>query len=243
MTKFEEYLSNLADHEEESSLAKLDPRSKILVNAGVRLNWMGDFIANPKIKYKKKRIPINKILFTGTTREWNSVLLDQCSGNIERFKELVENNVAIKKKFFKEASFSEEPILLRGPDKNGLYRTFDGMHRFVGAVLAGKKTIAAYVPLNEGAQLPICEPHVVYDLIRGFQRHAKDEQGKKELLHALNLLARTYENVTDLLEKRFDQAHLPDKEVQAVINAVIKKNKLPGIMHNTRTKKSHKILK
>ncbi|MFH1089579.1 MAG: hypothetical protein V1716_04100 [Candidatus Uhrbacteria bacterium] len=225
MTKFEKYIEVLASHEDTKSESFLDSRGRILVNAGIRLNWIGDFISNPQIKYKLKSVPINKVLFTGTNPSWNKILIDQCEKSVEKFQALTKNNLEIKKRFLKEASFGDEPILMRGPDENGLYRVFDGMHRFVGAVLKNKKTISAYVPINEDSHLPICEAHVIYDLIRGFQRHAKDQQGKRELYYALKLLARTYENVVDLLNIRFSFKYVPDKDVQKIIEKVIKKIK------------------
>jgi len=99
------------------------------------------------------------------------------------------------------------------------------MHRFVGAVIEKQKTVTAYVPINEDKHLPICEAHTVYDLIRGFQRHAKDDNGKIELYYALKLLARTYENVIDLLENRFNFTYVADDEVQEIIKKVIKEIK------------------
>lgn len=225
MTKFEKYIENLANHEDNKSKSFLDSRGRILVNAGIRLNWIGDYIANPKIKYKKINIPTDKILFTGTNSEWNKILIDQCQKNVKKFKELVKNDKKIKKRFASEALYGNKPILMRGPDKNGFYRTFDGMHRFIGAVLKNKKTVPAYIPVNKQDYLPICEAHIVYDLIRGFQRHAKDEQGKEDLYHALKLLARTYENVVELLEKRFNFTYVADKDVQKIIKKVIQKIK------------------
>jgi hypothetical protein len=225
MNSFEKYLQNLANHESERNKLFLDSREKILVNAGIRLNLIGDFISNPKIKYKLKSIPINRVLFTGTNPSWNKILIDQCEESVEKFQTLIKSNLAIKKRFLKEASFGDEPILMRGADENGLYHVFDGMHRFVGAVLKNKKTISAYVPINEDKHLPVCEAHIVYDLIRGFQRQAKDQQGKRELYCALKLLARTYENVVNLLKNRFSFKYVPDKDVQKIIEKVIKKIK------------------
>ncbi len=226
MDDFEKYIKNLADHEDEKSKSFLDSRKRILVNAGIRLNWIGDFIANPKIKYKKVKISVDNILFTGTNPEWNKVLIGQCRKSVKKFKELIKKNLEIKKRFACEVSYSNVPILIRGPDERGFFRVFDGMHRFVGAVLKSKKTVMAYVPISEQKHLPICEAHVVYDLIRGFQRHAKDKQGKIELYHALKLLARTYENVVELLEYRFNYTYVADEKVQEIIRRVIKNQKI-----------------
>jgi hypothetical protein len=225
MNDFEKYIIDLANHEDEKSKSFLDPRKRILVNAGIRLNWIGDFLANPNIKYKKTKVLINQVLFTGTTPDWNKVLIDKCERSVEKFQELIKQDEEIKERFTKEASFGNEPILMRGPDEKGFYRVFDGMHRFVGAVIEKRKTVTAYVPINKDKHLPVCEAHTVYDLIRGFQRHAKDDSGKTELYHALKLLARTYENVIELLETRFNSTYVADDEVQGIIKNVIKETK------------------
>jgi len=225
MTKFEKYIKNLAIHEEKKNKFFLNSRNKILVNAGIGLNWIGDYVANPKIKYRKTSISVDKVLFTGTNPKWNKILIDQCQKNVNNFKELIKNDNNIKKKLLGEASFGNELILMRGPDREGFYRIIDGMHRFVGAVLKDKRTVSAYIPVNEQDHLPVCEAHVIYDLIRGFQRHAKDQQGKRELYYSLKLLARTYENVIGLLKKRFNFKYVADQEVQKIIKKVIMENK------------------
>ena len=168
---------------------------------------------------------INQVLFTGTTPDWNKILIDKCERSVKKFRKLIKQDKKSKKRFIQEASFGNEPILMRGPDEKGFYRVFDGMHRFVGAVIEERGTVTAYVPINEDKHLPVCESHTVYDLIRGFQRHAKDDNGKTELYHALKLLARTYENVIELLETRFNSTYVADDEVQEIIEKVIKKIK------------------
>lgn len=225
MNDFEKYIKDLADHEDEKSKSFLDPRGRILINAGIRLNWIGDFLANSNIKFKKREVPISQIIFTGTNPSWNKILIDKCERSVEKFQKLIEQNEETRKRFTQEASFGNEPILMRGPDEKGLYRVLDGMHRFVGAVIEKRETIAAYVPINEDKHLPVCEAHTVYDLIRGFQRNARDENGKIELYHALKLLARTYENVIKLLKNRFNFTYVADEEVQRIIKKVIKEIK------------------
>ncbi|MFA4831621.1 MAG: hypothetical protein WC618_05685 [Patescibacteria group bacterium] len=222
MNKFEKYIKNLADHEAEKSKSFLNSRMKILVHAGIRLNWLGDYLANPKIKFRRSKVAVDKVLFTGSSLDWNRTLVDKCHKSVKEFRQLVKQNPLIKSKFVKEASYGAEPILLRGPDDKGLYRVFDGMHRFVGAVIKNKKSVLAYVAANKPKQLPVCEAHVVYDLIRGFQRSARDKKGESDLYHALRLLARTYENVADLLKTRFSHKYVSDKTVQKIIRKVLK---------------------
>ena len=96
---FEKYISSLAKHETENSESFLDSRSEILVNAGIRLNWLGDFLANPNIKYKKIDVAVEKILFTGTVPKWNKILMDRCGRSVKKFQVLIEQDEEIKKKF------------------------------------------------------------------------------------------------------------------------------------------------
>lgn len=223
--KFQNFLKNLAHHEEEKSKDFLtDPRQVILVNAGIRLNWLGDFFANPTIKWEEKELPLEVILFTGTSLDWNRILLDRCEKKVEKFLELMASDEALRRKFRSEASFGEEIILVRKGEKEGTYKVLDGMKRFVGHVLEGKETISVYLPVNEDDCLPICEAHVVYDLLRAFRRHARDEKGKEQLYQALSFLLRTYANVRQLLSVRFGPEREQDEELQEVITKVLKEN-------------------
>jgi hypothetical protein len=220
MNEFETYLEKLADHEKKKCKALMSSRERILVYAGIRLNWLGDLLANPDIRYDKKDVPVNKVLFTGTNPEWNKVLIDACEKSVEKFQMLIEANEEMRNKFAREASFGNEPILLRSPNEKGLYPVSDGMHRVVGAVIEKRKTVTAYVPIDEDKHLPVCEAHTVYDVIRGFQRNARDEEGKIQLYHALKLLARTYKNVPGLLATRFNSTYVHDEDVQEIIQKV-----------------------
>lgn len=223
MNDFEAFLTRLADHEDEVCKSKLDARSRILVNAGIRLNWTGDYLANPAMEFQLIEVPVNNILFAGTEPGWNKILIDQCHASVQEFRTLFESNEDIRNKFLQEASFSEEPLLLIPAGNQGFYSVFDGMHRFVGAILKDKNTVTGYAPVNAGRQLPVCEAHVVYDLIRGFQRNARNEEGRHDLFCALRLLCRIYANVPALLENRFNMEYVADVEVQQVIRDVLEK--------------------
>ncbi len=224
MDKFEKYLKKLADHEDKKSKAYLkDPRARILVNAGIRLNWLGDFLANPKIKWEERELPVEKIQFTGTNPKWNKILIKQCKQSVNKFKILIKKNPKLKEKFQKESFFENEIILVRKSDKKGFYKVLDGMHRFTGAVLENKEKIKVFLVLNENEHLPICEAHTVYDLIRGFLRNAKDKKGEIELYNALKLLSRTYANVKELLKERFNEKYIYDEKVQKIIKKVLEK--------------------
>jgi len=224
MDKFQQYLEELADHEDEKSRSYLtDPRARILVNAGIRLNWIGDFLGNPEIKWEERELPVEKIQFTGSDPFWNKILIEQCNRSVNKFKELIAKNPELKEKFQQTASFGDEIILVRKSEKKGFYKVLDGMHRFVGAVLKGKDKVRVFVPVNEDKHLPVCEAHTVYDLIRGFLRNAKDKEGERQLFYALKLLCRTYANVKSLLKERFNKNYVNDEKVQRVISKVLKK--------------------
>ncbi|GBE16243.1 hypothetical protein BMS3Abin15_00055 [bacterium BMS3Abin15] len=222
MDEFKKYIKKFESHEK-SNLEKIikDPQEKIIMYSGARLNWIGDYLGNKKIKWIKKTLPIKKILFTGTNPDWNEILIDTCRGSVAKFRKLIESDRSIKNKFKKEASFGSNPILVRKGDKKATYKVLDGMHRLVGAVLSKKSTIEVFISTNENKYLPLCEAHTIYDLIRGYVRNARDKRGEKELYHALKLLSRTYGNVEELLRKRFNYKWVPDKDVQKIIRRVL----------------------
>lgn len=225
MNNFDKYIEKLADHEDRKYKSINDPRKRILVDAGIGLNWLGDYLSNPNIEYKKINLSIYKVLFTGTSPEWNKILIDRCERSAKKFQKLIDRDKSIKKKFIHKASYGLEPILVRHSDKKGYYKVLDGMHRFIGAVIKKRRIIKAFIPINEDEHLPICEAHVVYDLIRGVKRHAADEQGEAELYHSLKLLARTYENVTYLLKNRFNSDYVVDERIQKIIKKVIRETR------------------
>jgi hypothetical protein len=220
--EFKQYLKELAKHEKEKCGKYLeDPRKAILVHAGIALNWLGDFFANENIKWEKQIVDVNDIIFTGTNPKTNEILLQKCARKPSRLVPYLKEHPEDKEYLLSEASYSDKPILLRISE--GKYKVVDGMHRFVGSVLQEKDEIEAYVAINESEILPVCEPHVVYDLIRGFIRNAKDDEGKEDLFHSLKLLSRTYSNVDKLLKERFNSKYESDEDVQEVISKVINK--------------------
>jgi hypothetical protein len=224
-TEFETYLVNLAEHEQVKSKALLtNPRDQILVNAGVKLNWMGDYLANPNILWSEvTEMNISKIQFTGSNPDWNQILIKDCDRDPNKFIQIINQNADIQIKFLSESSFDPAlPILVRKSEDEGKYKVLDGMHRFVGALVNRQNTVKVYFPENEDGILPWCEAHVVYDLIRGFIKNAKDKEGELQLYHALKLLMRTYGNVRDLLINRFDTANVDDKVVKRIVQDALK---------------------
>lgn len=215
---FDQFLENLASHEKEKVTKEQDDRQKILMYGGARLNWLGDYLANPNIKWEERDIEIDKIEFTGSDK----FLIDVCARSPKKFRELVLNDPELKVKYTKIASDGDETIIVRCSDQPNKFKILDGIHRLMGVALADKKTVKALFPINEDEVLPICEAHTIYDLIRGFVRHRKNEVGETELYHGLKLLLNAYANTRDLLENRFSKNYVNDDKVQEIIQKVLK---------------------
>lgn len=217
------YIKKLANTEEKKSESyKHDSRHRISVHSGVLLNWLGDYFANPNIKWEKVSLSVKNILMTGVDPEWNKLFIKKCERKSEKLTKLIAKDLGLKGRIMKWVNSSKNPnIILVRKDKDK-YKVLDGMHRFVKQILEGKEEIKVYAPTNEISELPHCEPHVVYDLIRGFQRNAYDKKGETQLRNALALLSRTYGNVNQLLKNRFNKDWISDKKVQKIIEAIIK---------------------
>lgn len=227
---FEEYLTQLADHElnDKPGTKEVlkDPRRILLVTAGINLNWLGDFFANKNINWEKKAFKLDQIVLTGMYGELNEILIKKCQRNPRKVQETMAQDGHIKKVVEENASYQDLPIIVRNDeDRMGQkYKVLDGMNRMLGKIVKNTDEFEAYYPTNEFDYLPLCEPHVIYDVIRGYIRHARDEKGRKQLYHALSLLVRTYENTATLLKERFGPKNVFEKDVQKVIIEVLKDN-------------------
>ena len=214
----EDFINDLARHEEEKVKDEQNSRQQILMYAGARLNWIGDYMGNPDIEWREEELELDQIEFTGN----DEFLIETCKRSPKEFQELVLADNELKQMYEQFASYGAETILVRDSDHDFVkYKILDGIHRVIGAALSGKKTIKAMVPLNEKDCLPICEAHVIYDLIRGYLRNRKTEDGRIELYHGLKLLINTYANVHDLLENRFNKNYVNNDEVQVIIEKVL----------------------
>ncbi len=214
----EDFLKNLAAHEEEKVKEEQDSRQRILMYAGARLNWMGDYMGNPDIEWREEELELDQIEFTGS----DEFLIETCERSPKIFQEKALADHEIKSMYENLASYGNETILVRNSDHDFVkYKILDGTHRVIGAAMSGKKTIKAMVPLNEKDYLPVCEAHTVYDLIRGYLRNRRTDDGKIELYHSLKLLINSYANVHDLLENRFNKKYVNNDEVQLIIEKVL----------------------
>ena len=224
MKDFDQFYEHLVKHEKQkveeelkNKWEKEKSRVEILVYSGARLNWVGDYIGNPDIKWEERELLLDSIRFTGN----DSFLIDDCEKSPLKFQEIIQDNPELKTKYEEIASFGDEPILVRKTEEPGKFKVLDGMHRFVGAAIRNEEKIKVYIPLNEGEILPYCEAHTIYDLIRGYLRNARDEKGEKELYYGLRLLLRTYANTEKLLKERFNKHWVNDDNVQEIIDKVL----------------------
>jgi len=188
--------------------------------SGVGLNSIGDYFGNPDMKWEEKELSLDSIEFTGLDK----FILEDCKRSPLIFKEKISKDKLLKIKYENLASFGDEPIIVKKSPSSEKYRLIDGVHRLIGAAIRGKTMIWAWVPLNEDEVLPFCEPHTIYDLIRGFQRRANDKNGEEALYFGLKLLTRCYGNASDLLKKRFNKNYVNDSKVQKIIQKVLKNN-------------------
>jgi len=207
----EAYLKNLI-----VSLRKrvddLELDEQILVYAGVHLNWIGDVISDSTVQWSLEDIPVTDLYLTGTNQQWNKIILDQAEGSPKKLKMLMINDPTIAI-VFHDITITAEPILVVHYKEK--YRVFDGMHRVVAAIRDDKLTIKAYVAELTAITQPFCEPHVVYDLLRSYQR--KINTDREGLISALRFLRKSYANVNWLLENRFNKEHVRDDEIQEII--------------------------
>jgi hypothetical protein len=209
------YLEELAHHLEKK-VGERDSISRILASSGALLNSIGDFIADKNIRWEKKEMNINDLWLTGTNPEWNEIIIKICERSPEKLRGYIKNN-AFAKNLFSEVIFSEEPILVRYDEEK--YKILDGMHRVVAGIRDGRERIFTFVAYPKGNFTPSCEPHVVYDIIRAYQR--KLNPNKEELICALRFLRKSYANVGSLLRERFSIEWLPDEEMQEIFKVVL----------------------
>lgn len=213
-----EFLKALAGHLR--SQIEAHQRNKlseqIVMYSGAALNWIADYITDENISWERETIFIDQLWLTGTNPEWNKIVIDKCQRSPRKLKEALRRPAI--RKIFKKAEFNPLPILVRYEDEK--YKVLDGMHRVIGAILKGKKQIKAWIAMPQGKPSPRCEPHVVYDLLRAYQRGLNKD--RKALLIALKFLKKSYGNVEGLLKHRFNKKWLPDDEIQEIIQEALK---------------------
>jgi len=224
MTEFEDYLDRLARAQEAKAAAEMrSARQKILVSSGVLMNWLGDFLGNPEIKWELRKLSLEQLLLTGTEPEMNQVFIEQAERQPGKLRQLLLGDASLAERVNSwVGQVTDESILVRDDEgKSGKYKVLDGMHRVVKAVMAGQVEIEAYVPINATEVRPVVEPHVIYDLIRGYWRGTRDELGREQLYQALRLMVRAYDNTAELLRTRFSADWVGENDIQEVIVRVL----------------------
>lgn len=193
-------------------------RDRLLMFAGAALNWLGDFLTDESVLWSREdALPLDDLTLTGTGPEWNAVIIDQCGRSPARFRALLREDPKVRA-LFSEAIFTDEPILARYDEEK--LKVLDGMHRVIAAIRDRRFTIRAYVATPTGQPKPHCEAHVVYDLLRAYQRGLNRDRGA--LVTALRFLRGSYANVDELLRIRFGSKWIPDNGIQEIIAEALK---------------------
>lgn len=218
MTTFpdQEFLQQLVEHHRRKALSVVDAESEMLLWSGVSMNWIADFLTDESARWEKREIKIDNLYLTGTNPSWNKVIIDQANRSPVKLRQILQAQPELRS-LFSEAKFHVLPILIR-IDK-GKMKVFDGMHRTIGAILADRKTMTAFICTTHGSARPHCEPHVVYDILRSHIR--KINQDRPGLIAALRYLRHSYANVDDLLRNRFNHDWVPDDEIQKIIQEAL----------------------
>ena len=204
MNSIESYIDQLFEKNKLKVLSRYDTRQLIMMLSGAQLNWAGDYLGNPAIPLRIQNLKHEEITMTGTHKEWNDVLKVRCKGRPQAFLDLIEGDPSIIEGFLRPGLDYSVPLFTRYNPSENTYRIFDGMHRFVNQLIEGKREFISVVYDESDKHLPWCEEHVVYDLIRAYQKNAHDEDGKNQLKQALILILRSYGNAEEALKKRIE---------------------------------------
>jgi len=212
------FLNKLLKYSKKKADISLDVVEQLLIYSGASLNWIGDYVTDKNAQWTKEKLNIDRLYLTGTNPKWNAIIIDRCKRSPQKLREYFIKNKGAKK-LFAEAKYQNLPILIRYEDNQ--YKVLDGMHRTIAAIRDGKKEINAYIVRLKSRPRPQCEAHLVYDLLRSYNRGInKDKNG---LVSVLRFLRHSYSNVDDLLRKRFSKPYIPgDDEIQDIIKISLK---------------------
>lgn len=210
------YLQALAGHMEERTARDLSVAEQISAYSGAALNWIADYINDANVAWTKEDMVIDDIYLTGTNPVWNRIIIQECERSPKKLRELLSNDEAVKK-LFKDVQFSDVPILIRYDD--GKLKVLDGMKRVIASIRDGRTKIHAFVARIEGHPAPQCEAHVIYDMLRAYQRGINTD--KEGLVAALRFLRGSFSNVDALLKNRFNKEWLPDDALQKLVQEAL----------------------
>lgn len=210
----DEYLKGLEENHRQKVEQALNPAERLLLYSGARLNWVGEYINDESIHWQLENIPVDNLTLTGTSPEWNAIIIDRAEKNPQKLRALLkEPDVAA---MFTNSQYIDIPILVR-KEENKL-KVLDGMNRTIAAIRDGISEIRAYVGTREGKPSPIVEPHVLYDFIRAFQQRGGNVEDFKG---GLRFLIDSYSNARDVLTNRLGPEWIRDEKIQQIIKEVI----------------------
>lgn len=219
--------ADLARVEQEIS-AKLDATQpadeRLLRNASGALNWVADIVFDEGARWECRTLALDDLYLTGTIPAQNAYIIERCQRSPKLLRELFRTEPASKHAFTPnehDTAFKENPVLILFHD--GKHKVLHGMPRVLAALMEERREITAWVATIEGTPRPPCEPHVVYDLIRAYQRGLHTDRAG--LVAALRLLRTSYYNVVPLLRERFDKRWVPQEELQAIIDETLPEEK------------------
>lgn len=210
------YLQQLTDHLAKKVEQYQTPGERLAMLSGAALNWIAEYVLDPSIGWTLEMLSVDDLYLTGTGPEWNAIIIDRAQHSPTQLRTLMHENAEVQKLFSREV-FSDVPILIRYEENK--YKVLDGMHRAVVAIRDDHATIRAYVGRQQKTPQPICEAHVLYDLIRAYQRGGKKDA--EALVSALRFLHHHYSNVGRLLHGRFGPQWFPDQDVQECIKKAL----------------------
>lgn len=210
------FLAQLNDHLRKKIAPYQTPTDELIMLAGAALNWLGDDFSNPNMQWTMETLSVDSLWLTGTGPAWNAIIIDRCERSPEKLRQLLFSDPVVAA-MFGMVTFDDQPILVRHED--GKFKMLDGMHRAIAAIRDGHRTIHAWVGRPTGQLRPSCEPHVVYDFLRAYQR--KLNTNRAALITALRFLRKAYTNVDPLLRERFGKEWLPDDDMQRIIAEVL----------------------
>lgn len=192
---------------------------KLLAYTGGLLNWIGDYITDENINWSKQFIGIDNLRLTGTTPEFNEIIIHKCQRDPKKLRQIINANEKVRDLFGDLDYDPDDPILLRYENK--IYHVLDGMYEVVAAIRDGYEELEVYIATpTSGRPRPYCEPHLIYDLLRPYQRgYNQDTAG---LIAALRYVKNSYCNAEELIRKRFsDQWIVDNKKIHSAIKQVL----------------------
>lgn len=212
-----EYLRRLQQHLREKFERQVDTDGQVLAFTGGLLNWVGDFLTDPNVAWSEDpNLSIDRLTLTGTNPEWNKIVLEECERSPQKFRQRLQADPTATA-LFASATDDGTPILVRLDGEE--LKVLEGMHRVIAAVRDGRQTVHAFVAEQRGPVRPSCEPHVVYDLLRAYERNKN--LSRSDLIAALRFLVSAYGNVETFLRERFSRGWLRDEEASKIVDEVL----------------------